>query len=161
MVQYMNRPDEICQKPQKGVSGNHFIQTCGIRLGCIILYVQHSDFQNALTERDFQNIPLFHIIGRFCRSAIHRDVRGIASIVGNRPSFNDPGYFQVFIKSQFNLSFNALPQVKTTRREAGIVMVALVAGLRPVRAALSLTAKLPNPTIWKPSPATNASSKDS
>src|SRR5690606_36468915 len=52
----------------------------------------------------------------------------------------------------FRASLSSLPALRRTFLLALIVIVAPVAGLRPLRAARLLTEKLPNPGTWMRSP---------
>ena len=54
----------------------------------------------ALADGDL--ITLLDVQGRLGRSPVYRNVRGIASVIGNRTPLDDPGNLQEFIKAHIS-----------------------------------------------------------
>ncbi len=70
-----------------------------IRFLRILAHISHFHFQCACAEHDLNNIADFYLITCFCRSSIDGYPLAVARLISYGSSFDQAGYFQIFIQS--------------------------------------------------------------
>ena len=66
--------------------------------GGVFAHLDHLDLERSLSEIDFDEVALLHVVGRTGNLAVHHDPARVARLVRNCAAFDQAGYFEIFIK---------------------------------------------------------------
>lgn len=78
-------------------SGNDFVKLGSIVFQGMLLDILYANLYDTLAESHLNDVTDLDGIGSLCILAVHLDVLGVASVVGDGSSFDNAGNLQKFV----------------------------------------------------------------
>ena len=78
-------------------SGNDFVKLGSVVFQGMLLDILYANLYDTLAERHLNDVTDLDGIGSLCILAVHLDVLGVASVVGDGSSFDNAGNLQKFV----------------------------------------------------------------